>query len=98
MSNNQAIDLNNLQIIDESEVPKTYRYTPYREMLKKVKKGKALVFDPSEVGIRISTVRAAIRRLQKKGEFKNIELSQRTVRGKQFLYIINPSDNEKSAT
>ena len=93
MTNGNRIDLDNFPIIEASDVPKTSaRNTPYREMLKRIKKGKAMVIDPKATNLRITTVRAAIRRLQKKGEFKQLEISQRTMNGKQILYIINPSD------
>jgi hypothetical protein len=87
----KGIDIKNLTIIDESAVPaKPVRYTPYREMLKRIRKGKALVLSEQEVNI--ETARAGIKRLQEKGEFKNFEIRQmKLADGSRRLYIINPS-------
>lgn len=94
MSKRKRIDLKNLTIIDESEVPdKPKRYTPYRELLKRMGKGKALVLTVDDVNL--ITARAAIRRLQRKGEFKQMVVTQRTVGDKKKLYIINPSDEKE---
>jgi len=89
-----GIDFENLTVIDESEVPaKPKRYTPYRKLLKRIRKGKALVL--SEEQISIDTARAAIRRLQKKGEFMNLTVTQRKNEdGIRILYVINPSEKE----
>jgi len=89
------IDIENLTIIDESEVPaRPKRYTPYRVMLKRIRKGKALVVSDEEVGI--DTARASIRRLQKKGEFTNLVVTQmKGEDGIRRLYIINPSEKEE---
>lgn len=96
-SKRKGIDLKSLKIIDASEVPATpRRYTPYREMLKRIRKGKALVISSDEINI--DTARAGIRRLQKKGEFTRLIVTQRKrVGGKRILYVINPSDEEIEA-
>jgi len=94
MSKRKGIDLKNLPIIDESEVPdKPKRYTPYRELFKRIGNGKALVLTDNDVNL--TTARAALRRLQRKGEFKQMMATQRTVEGKRTLYIINPSDKKE---
>ena len=93
----RGIDIKSLTIIDENEVPaKPKRYTPYREMLKRIRKGKALVISDGEIGI--DTARAAIRRLQKKGEFSKLVITQRKGEdGIRRLYVINPSGEELEA-
>jgi hypothetical protein len=90
----KGLNLENLTYIDASQVPaRAKRYTPYRELLKRVRKGKAVVISEDEANI--DTTRAGVRRLQQKGEFKKIELIQRTKPdGKRVLYIVNPIDEE----
>lgn len=90
-----AVDLDNLKLINEHEVPaKPKRYTPYREMLERIQKGKALVVSDDEVNV--DTVRAAVRRLQAKGEYKRYELRQlKSVDGVTRLYIINPAEEQR---
>lgn len=93
MSEKKGIDLENLKFVDASEVPTKVRYTPYRELLKRIRKGKALVL--SEKDVNINTARAGIKRLQKHGEFKRIMTQQRRLaNGEQVLYVVNPSDEE----
>jgi hypothetical protein len=94
MSKRKGIDLEKLKIIDESEVPaKPVRYTPYREILKRIRKGKALVISDEEMNI--DTVRAGIRRIQRRGEFKRIIMAQRKREdGVRVLYVVNPSEEE----
>jgi hypothetical protein len=91
----RGLDPKNLKIIEEEEVPaKPQRYTPYREVLGRIRKGKALVISDEEISV--DTARAAIRRLQRKGEFKKLVLSQ--VKGQdgiKKLYVVNPSEEEK---
>ena len=90
----KGIDLKHLTIIEESEVPaKLVRYTPYREMLRRIRKGKALVLSDEEINV--GTLRAGIKRLQKKGEFKRIIVRQmRGSDGIKRLYVINPSEEK----
>lgn len=96
MSEKKGVDLENLKFIDASEVPTKVRYTPYREMLKRVRKGKALVL--SEKNVNINTVRAGIHRLQKKGEFKKITTVQRRLEnGEMVLYVVNPPSEESES-
>lgn len=92
MVRRKGLDLEHLTIIDAAEVPaKPKRYTPYRKMLKRIRKGKALVVSDEELNI--DTVRAGIRRLQRKGEFKRMVVTQRKREdGTRVLYIINPSE------
>lgn len=93
MPRRTRLDLKHLTIIEETEVPKPVRYTPYRALLKRIRKGKALVLLNEEVNI--NTARAGIRRLQKNGEFKRIVMRQ--MKGKDGimrLYVINPSEEE----
>jgi hypothetical protein len=94
MSEKKGIDLENLKVIEEKEVPKKVRYTPYRELLKRIQKGKAVVL--SEKDVHINTVRAGIHRLQRRGEFKKIRIQQgKLENGEVVLYIVNPSEGEK---
>lgn len=90
-----GINLDDLNIIDESSVPaKPRRNTPYRELLKKIPIGKALVLTDDQVSI--DSTRSGIRRLQKNGEFKKyIIRQQKNVKGIRILYIINPSPKRK---
>ena len=92
MSKKKGIDFNNLTIIDAKEVPaKARKRTPYHKLLSSIGKGKALVITSEEANL--DTIRAGIRRLQKRGEFKHITVTQRTKRdGKRILYIINPNE------
>jgi len=98
MSTNKGLNPENLKLIDASEVPtKTRRYTPYREILKRIKKGKALVVTDDEANV--DTVRAGIRRLQEHGEFTRVIITQRkNEHGVRMLYVINPSDEEPKKT
>jgi hypothetical protein len=97
MSERKGINLENLKFVDASEVPAKVRYTPYRELLKRIRKGKALIL--SEKDVNINTARAGIKRLQKKGEFKRITMVQRRmVSGEQVLYVVNPPDEETKKT
>ena len=91
----RGIDTKNLTIIEESEVPaKPKRYTPYREIFRRIRKGKALVLSDEEVNI--ETARAAIRRMQKQGEFKKLIITQRKGEdGIRKLYVINPSEEKQ---
>lgn len=95
MNPKKELDLKHLNIIEESEVPdKPIRYTPYRVLLKRIRKGKALVL--SEEEINVVTVRAGIRRLQKKGEFKRIVVRQMKDKdGILKIYVINPSGEKE---
>jgi len=90
----KGINLKNLTIIDASDVPaQPKRYTPYRELLKKIRKGKALVISDEEMNI--DSARGGIRRLQKKGEFTKLTMTQRKGEdGIRRLYVINPSEEE----
>jgi hypothetical protein len=91
MSEKKGIDLENLKFIDASEVPAKVRYTPYRELLKRIHKGKALVLSSKEVNI--NTVRAGIQRVQRHGDFKRIVTMQRRLEsGEEVLYVVNPPD------
>jgi hypothetical protein len=95
MSQKKGIDLENLKFIDANEVPTKVRYTPYRELLKRIRKGKALVL--SETDVNINTARAGIKRLQKHGEFKRIIAMQRRLEnGEQVLYVVNPPSEEQT--
>lgn len=90
----EKLDLEHLTIIDENDVPvKLQRYTPYREMLKRVRKGKALVISDEQANI--DNFRASVLRLQRRGEFTKLVMrQQKGTDGIRRLYIINPSAEE----
>jgi len=94
MKKRKGVDLNNLTIIDESKFPeKRVRYTPYREILQSIPKGKAVVISDEEISV--DTLRAGVRRLQKKGEFTKILIrSTKGVDGIKRVYLLNPSENQ----
>jgi hypothetical protein len=94
MTERKGLDLDKLTIIDASQVPaKARRQTRYRDLLKKLKKGKAIVITDNEANI--DTIRAGIRRQQEHGDFKRISLAQRTnEQGVRVLYVINPSEEQ----
>jgi hypothetical protein len=95
MSEKKKLDMDNLTFVDEAQVPvKRVRYTPYRDLLKRIKKGRALVI--SEDQVKIDTFRSGVLRLQKKGEFKRYYTRATTgTDGKRRLYIVNPSDADE---
>jgi hypothetical protein len=92
MNEKKKLDMDNLTFVDEAQVPvKRVRYTPYRDILKRIKKGRALVI--SEDQVKIDTFRSGVLRLQKKGEFKSYYTRAHTgTDGKRRLYIVNPSE------
>ena len=94
MTAKKKLGLSKLTFIEESEVPvKPVRYTPYRDIMRKIKKGKALVVSEEEVNI--DTFRAGVLRLKKKGEFKNYFVrAQKGTDGIRRLYIVNPSETK----
>lgn len=97
MSEKKRLALDNLTFIDESQVPvkRTARYTPYRDILRRIKKGKALVISNAQVNI--DTFRAGIRRLQEKGEFADFVVSShKDFDGTVKLYIVNPTEKEET--
>lgn len=76
------------EIIDESEVPeRSERSSKYKRMFERIPKGKALVLSEEEVSL--MGLRAALKKFQRRGLFKNLRATQRTIDGKVKLYIIN---------
>jgi hypothetical protein len=91
----KKIDLDNLPIIDDSDVPeRSRRYNPYREMFKRINKGQALKLDPDKLPVNIGTARATLRKFQKNGEFKHLVAEQRTIGDKKILYVRYPETDE----
>ena len=81
-------NIKNIKIIPASEVPPPSRVrSPYRQLLLKIGKGQAVYLTPNQVSL--ATAAAAIRNLQKRGEFKDFKVTRRTVDGEKRLYIIN---------
>lgn len=83
-----GINFGNLTIINTTEIPPPARAkTPYKEVLRQITKGQALVLTEKEVSL--ETAAAAVRRLQKRvPEFKDYNVTRRTVDGEKRLYII----------
>jgi hypothetical protein len=94
MSTKKKLTEIKLTFIEESEVPvKPIRFTPYRDILRKIKKGKALVVSDNEINI--DTFRAGVLRLQKKGEFtKYCMRGPQGIDGKRTLYVVNPTETK----
>jgi hypothetical protein len=87
----QGLDLESIKIFPASEVPPPSRVrTPYRELLQKIGKGQATYLSPHDVSL--NTAAAAIRKLQRRGGFKNFKVTRRTVDGEKRLYIINEGE------
>jgi len=59
----------------------------------KIGKGQALILTEEQVNL--TTAAAAIRKLQKEEEFKNFNVTQRTVNGEKKLYVINEGKPEE---
>ena len=84
----KGLDFDNLNIISADEVPPKSRvHTPYRELLKRIGKGQALILTEAEVSL--ETASAAVRRLQRRGEFRDFKVTRRTINGEKKLYIIH---------
>lgn len=94
MTKKSALDIANLTVVPEEVVPEATRYTPYREILGSIKKGYAVVLSSEDVNL--ESVRGGIRRLQRRGEFKNIVMRPTNEpNGIKKLYILNPSEKKK---
>jgi hypothetical protein len=90
----RGFDLENIKIISANEVPPPSRVrSPYRQLLMKIGKGQAVYLTPWQVSL--ETASAAIRTLQKRGEFTDFKVTRRTVDGEKRLYIINESQEPK---
>lgn len=88
----REIDINNLKIMDISEVPEKESKSKWDLVFSKLPEGKVLVFSPAEVDL--NGVRQALIRRQKDGKFVNFKAFQRTIDGKTWLYVVNkPNEN-----
>jgi hypothetical protein len=84
----RGFEVENIKIIQASEVPPASRVrSPYRQLLMKIGRGQAVYLTPQQVSL--ETASAAIRTLQKLGEFTDFKVTRRTVDGEKRLYIIN---------
>lgn len=92
---NKKLEFKNLTLIDAANVPEvTARSSPYREVLLNIPEGKAVIIT-DDIG-NIDTIRAGIKRLLRKPEFKHFEIKQlRESDGSRKLYIINPNRHGK---
>ena len=89
MVQRKGLDWDNLEIIDEEEVPSsTIRKTKYAKLFNMIERGKTLVLTDDQVSL--TTARATLRNFHKKGRFKNLVATQRTINGVTKLYITNP--------
>jgi hypothetical protein len=93
----RGFDLENIKIIPASEVPPPSRVrSPYRQLLLKIGKGQAVYLTPIQVSL--ATAAAAIRNLQKRGEFRDFKVTRRTIDGEERLYIINEGFDSSEPT
>ncbi len=97
MAKKTALDVTKLKltVVSEDAVPAaTPRQAPYREILKGIKKGTALMFSSEDVNL--DSMRGGVRRLQRRGEFKHIIMRTAIeTNGVKKLYLWNPSDKVK---
>jgi len=82
-----SLDINNLKIIDASEVPAGMRRTKWDEVFDVIKEGKALVLDPTKVSH--TSVRQALRKRQEKGLYKNYYVSMKGPKGAKKIYVVH---------
>ncbi|MCJ7559418.1 hypothetical protein MUO79_02215 [Candidatus Bathyarchaeota archaeon] len=89
----KGLDLDHLNIVPKEEIPPKSRVSnPYKELLRRIPKGKAVVLTPHDVSL--DTAAAAIRRLQKLPEFRDFTATRRTVDGQTRLFIIHEDIEE----
>ena len=81
------IDLNNLEFIPASQVPKRSR-SWVRELLEKVPQGQAVVL--KEDSSQYATIQNALRRFKKEGEFGTYEVHKHCDK----MYVVNLSIGE----
>lgn len=82
------IDLENLKIVSESEVPRPRRIINWREIFLAIPVGKALVLNMKEANY--NSVKQSLHHWQKKrGEFLNLHVIKRG----EITYIVNPKDD-----
>jgi len=81
------VDVSNLTLIPLSKVPESVVYTPWPDLFGKVPPGQALVLKEDELNP--DTVRASLKRLQKRKQFMNFEVRVRGPRPKRTTYILN---------
>lgn len=96
MSEKNIINPSSLRLISEDEVPskKNKRGVLWEEIFDNIPQGQAAMFRPEEVGI--GSIRAALKRLQEKGKYKNLQVTGRKVGKRQYIsYVINPSEEQK---
>jgi len=84
----RSLDYANLPKIKVSEIPsKSKAASQFIALLRQINKGEAVVL--SENDFSLETAAAAVRRLRKQPEFKNITVTRRTINGEKKLYIAN---------
>lgn len=92
MSNN--MDDDDIEMIDEEDVPAKGRGSYVVKLLKRIGKGKAMVL-PDNDRYNFVTIRMVVRNLQRKGKFKQYEVTQRTKDGVKKLYIVHKKSSEE---
>jgi predicted metalloprotease len=81
-----------MRIIDEKEVPVKIkkRGDQWLQLLLKIPQGKAWAVTEEEAGVKATSLRMMVARLQKLGELPaNYRTMTRTSRGKVTVYVIN---------
>ena len=92
MAKKRRLRIEDLQRISEDEIPERTVQTgiQWEEIFKSIQTGEVLVFQPDQVAS--TTVRTALRRLQKKGKFKKLHSTSRKIGEKKYVtYVVNPS-------
>lgn len=82
-----SIDIDKLERIPVSEVPYK-KQTKWDEVFKSIVKGEAIVI-PEELALPTS-VRQALTRRQKRGQFNHLQIISRGQKGQRKTYIIYP--------
>lgn len=84
-----------MRIIDEKEIPVKIkkRGDQWLQLFLKIPLGKAWVVTEEEAGVKATSVRMMVTRLQKIGELSsNYRTMTRTVKGKVTVYVINSAE------
>jgi hypothetical protein len=81
-----SINEERLKFIPVNEVP-IKKVTKWDELFKKVPTGQALVLNEAETNIESAT--SALRRRQRRGQFKHLRAVTKGRKGKRIAYIMN---------
>lgn len=90
----KSLNVNNLRIVDSSEVPSgRVKVTKWQEIFNRIPGGKALAVTEDDVSF--SALRSSLYDLQRKGQFKSLQA--RKVKGddgKYWMYVVNNAEEE----